>query len=163
MDEIDALYRRYAPAVLRFAWGLTGDRSRAEDLVSETFVRLLTRPSKLATETALGYLLAITRNVHVSGWRHSRREVALPAELPAEGPDPTLRLDEREELARVLADLARIPEGDRSALLLRVDHELSYEEIGSVLGISAVSARVRVHRARARLAGARAPQGRTSS
>jgi RNA polymerase sigma-70 factor (ECF subfamily) len=162
MDEIDALYRRYAPAVLRFAWGLTGDRSRAEDLVSETFVRLLTRPPRLATETALAYLLAIARNVHVRGWRHSRREVALPAELPADAQDPALRLDEREELARVLADLARIPEGERSALLLRADHELSYEEIGSILGISAVAARVRVHRARAHLEGVRASRRRSS-
>jgi RNA polymerase sigma-70 factor (ECF subfamily) len=162
MDEIEALYRRYAPAVFRFAWGLTGDRSRAEDLVSETFVRLLTRPPKLATETALGYLLAIARNVHVSGWRHSRREVALPPELSAEVRDPALRLDEREELARVLAGLAQIPEGERSALLLRVDHDLSYEEIASALQISVVAARVRVHRARVYLAQTRLAQGRSS-
>jgi len=162
MDEIDAIYRRHAPAVLRFAWGLTGDRSRAEDIVSETFVRLLARPPKVATETAVGYLLAIARSVHVSGWRRRRREVDLPAELRAEEPDPALRLDERDELQRVLAELAQLPEGERAALLLRVDHDLSYEEIGSVLEISAVAARVRVHRARVRLAGVRSSQGRSS-
>jgi RNA polymerase sigma-70 factor, ECF subfamily len=162
MDEIDAMYRRYAPAVFRFAWGLTGDRSRAEDLVSETFVRLLARPPKVATETALGYLLAIARSVHVSGWRRRRREVALPPEFPAEEQDPALRLDERDELARVLAGLALLPEGERTALLLRVDHDLPYEEIASVLGISVVAARVRVHRARIHLAGVRSPQGRSS-
>jgi RNA polymerase sigma-70 factor (ECF subfamily) len=162
MDEIEAIYRRYARAVFRFAWGLTGDRSRAEDIVSETFVRLLARPPKVATETAVGYLLAIARSVHVSGWRRRRREVDLPAELRAEEPDPALRLDERDELRRVLAELAQLPEGEREALLLRVDHDLSYEEIGSILEISAVAARVRVHRARVRLAGVRSPQGRPS-
>jgi RNA polymerase sigma-70 factor (ECF subfamily) len=162
MDEIDAMYRRYAPAVYRFAWGLTGDRSRAEDLVSETFVRLLARPPRIPTETTLGYLLAIARSVHISGWRRRRREVALSTEPLAEGPDLALRLDERDELDRVLATLARLPEGERAALLLRVDHDLSYEEIAAVLEISAVAARVRVHRARVRLAEARSPQGRSS-
>ncbi len=162
MDEIDAMYRRYAPAVYRFAWGLTGDRSRAEDLVSETFVRLLARPPRIPTETTLSYLLAIARSVHISGWRRRRREVALSTEPLAEDPDLALRLDERDELGRVLATLARLPEGERAALLLRVDHDLAYEEIAAVLEISAVAARVRVHRARVRLAEARSPQGRSS-
>lgn len=162
MDEIDVMYRRYAPAVFRFAWGLTGDRSRAEDIVSETFVRLLARPPRIATETALGYLLAIARSVHISGWRRRRREVPLPPELCDGAGDPADRLDERDELERVLAGLRQLPEGERVALLLRVDHGLSYEEIASVLGIAVVAARVRVHRARVRLTGARSPQGRSS-
>jgi hypothetical protein len=47
MEEFEALYRRHASAVYRFAWGLCGDRSGAEDLVSETFVRVRTRAPKL--------------------------------------------------------------------------------------------------------------------
>ena len=59
MDEIEKLYRKHASAVLRFAWGLCGDRGAAEDVVSETFMRILTRVPRIETRTALGYLLAV--------------------------------------------------------------------------------------------------------
>ena len=57
MDQFETLYREHASAVFRFAWGLCGNRSCAEDLVSETFVRLLTKAPRIRTRTALAYLL----------------------------------------------------------------------------------------------------------
>lgn len=152
MDDLDTLYRRHAPAVLRFCWGLSGDRSQAEDLVSETFVRLLTRGPRLETGTALAYLLAIARNAFLNRRRRTSREAPLPEDVAAPDADPSDRLDDRIRVAAVLRALAELPEGERTALLLRVDHELPYEEIAAVLGITSVAARVRVHRARTRLA-----------
>ena len=84
MDAIETLYRQHASAVFRFAWGLCGDRQVAEDVVSETFVRVLTKAPRIETRTALAYLLAIARNVCISGWRRRRREAPLhAAEVPA--------------------------------------------------------------------------------
>lgn len=154
MTTLDALYRQHASAVFRFAWGLCGNRQDAEDIVSETFVRLLTKAPPIETQTALAYVLAIARNVCVSGWRRRRREVPLPELLPAADVDPVARLDDRARLESALAALGSLPEGERAALLLRVDHELSYEEIAGALGISTSAAKVRVHRARLRLAAA---------
>ena len=54
MPDLETIYRQHSPAVFRYAWGLCGNRSEAEDLVSETFVRLLTRAPRLETRTALG-------------------------------------------------------------------------------------------------------------
>ena len=87
MEDLEAVYRRYAPAVFRYAWGLCGDRHRAEDLVSETFVRLVARAPRLETRTALAYLLAIARNVFLNGERRRRREVPLTEAIPAPGRD----------------------------------------------------------------------------
>ena len=160
MIEIEALYRQHASAVFRFAWGLCGDRSEAEDLVSETFARLFARAPRIQTQTALGYLLAIARNVYLTGRRRRRREVPLPEDLS--GPDPALesQLDERADLDAVLRALGNMSEGERTALLLRVDHGLPYEEVASLLGTSVGAVKVRVHRARMRLAGARRSQER---
>jgi RNA polymerase sigma-70 factor (ECF subfamily) len=152
MEQLETLYRKHAGAVFRFACGLCGDRSAAEDLVSETFVRLVVRKPRIETRTALAYLLAIARNVYLSGLRRRRREVPLSDDHPANIPDPDLRLDDRSRLEAVARTLAVIPEGERSALLLRVDHELSYEDVAAALGITVGAARVRVHRARLRLA-----------
>jgi RNA polymerase sigma-70 factor (ECF subfamily) len=159
MTEIETLYRRHASALLRFAWGLCGDRSQAEDIVSETFVRVLTRAPRIDTHTALGYLLAVARNIFITQWRARRREVPLPPSIRAPEADPIEWLDNQTQLDEVLRSLSCLPEGERAALLLRVDHELSYEDIAAALGTSVAAARVRVHRARLRLASTRIPQG----
>ena len=155
-DTIETLYRRHASAVFRFAWGLTGDRSEAEDIVSETFFRLLTKAPRVETRTALAYLLAIARNCYISGLRRNRkrREVPLHGEMQAAERDPVGKLDEQSRMQNVLGALGSMPEGERSALLLRIDHDLSYEEIARALGISPGAVKVRIHRARRRLAGA---------
>ena len=160
MDELETLYRQHAGAVFRFAWGLCGDRSDAEDIVSETFVRLLTKAPHIETRTALAYLLAVARNTYLTGLRRRRREVPLSAEIPAPENDPISRLDDQARLETVLQALRNLPEGERAALLLRVDHDLPYEEIAAALGTSVGAAKVRVHRARLRLASALATQGR---
>jgi RNA polymerase sigma-70 factor (ECF subfamily) len=162
MNEFEALYRQHASALFRFAWALCGDRNSAEDIVSETFVRLLTKAPRIRTKTALAYLLAVARNTYLSGQRQRRREVPLPEEIIAPEHDPDSRLDDQARLETVLSQLSALPEGERAALLLRVDHELSYEEIASALGTSLGAAKVRVHRARLRLAGALELQGRES-
>jgi len=163
MDEIINLYRRHASAVFRFAWGLCGERSEAEDIVSETFVRLLTKPPRIETRTALAYLLAVARNTHLTLKRRRWREVPLPDEICARECDPEGRLDDHARLESVLRALGDVPEGERSALLLRVNHDLSYEEIAAVLETSVCAARVRVHRARLRLASARETGGKNES
>jgi RNA polymerase sigma-70 factor (ECF subfamily) len=68
--------------------------------------------------------------------------------------DPSERLDEAALLAGALKALGSLPEGERAALLLRLDQGLSYEEIAAALSISVAAAKVRVHRARLRLASA---------
>ena len=160
MDDFETLYRQYASAVFRFAWGLCGDRSTAEDIVSETFVRLLVKAPRIETRTALAYLLAVARNTYLTGQRKRRREVPLPEQLPTPARDPVVRLDDQARLEVVLQALGSLPEGEKAALLLRVDYDLPYEEIASVLGTSVGAAKVRVHRARLRLTKALETQGR---
>ena len=162
MTEIEALYRQYASAVFRFAWGLCGDRSLAEDIVSETYVRLLTKAPEVETQTALAYLLAIARNTYVSGVRRRWREVPLPDTVQAQHIDHGARLDGQARLQAVFDAIRGLPEGERAALLLRVDHELSYEDIAAALGTSVGAAKVRVHRARVRIAEGVRHEGRTS-
>ena len=154
MREFETLYRTHASAIFRFALGLCGDQAQAEDIVSETFLRALTRARRIEVRTALAYLLAIARNAYLSGQRRRRREVPLSEDIPAPATDPVGYLQSEDRLAATLHALRDLPEGERSALLLRVDHELPYDEIAVALGISVGAAKVRVHRARLHLASA---------
>lgn len=156
-DSLDfqSLYRNHAPDVYRFALFLSGDRTLAEDIVSETFIRVWSARERVEIRTVRAYLLAIARNLFLQGRRREKRIAALDDSLP----DPGRRADDtresRDELSRVLAQLQQLPEIDRSALLMRAEDNLSYDEIAAALGISPGAARVKIHRARAKLSAAR--------
>jgi RNA polymerase sigma-70 factor (ECF subfamily) len=70
--------------------------------------------------------------------------------------DPAVRPDQaaanQDEFRRTLEAVQALPEIDRTVLLLRAEEELSYEDIAAATGLSAAAARVRVFRARAKLA-----------
>ena len=68
------------------------------------------------------------------------------------GPGPERRAHAQLELQTVLAALQTLPEIDRAAVLLRAEEGMLYDEVAAALGISPVAARVKVHRARLKLA-----------
>lgn len=149
--DFHRLYEQYATDVFRFAWYLTADRTLAEDVTSETFVRAWTAPGEILTPTVKAWLLAIARNLCVSHWRKAAREAPLDSVTEsARSLDATVTA--RLELERTLRAMRALPEGERAALAMRAGGDLSYEEIGRALGISAIAAKVRVHRARIKLA-----------
>ena len=150
--EFGRLYERYAAEVMRFALFLTGSRAEAQDITSETFVRAWVESDRIRVGTVKAYLFMIARNLHVDWRRSEARRQELDDELadPSVGPETESR--SRSELRLVIGLLQRLPEIVRAALLMRTLDELPYESIASALGLSTVAARVKVHRARARLA-----------
>ncbi|MGB0513420.1 MAG: RNA polymerase sigma factor [Wenzhouxiangellaceae bacterium] len=151
MTDFHELYSRYAGDIYRFALFLCGNAAEAEDIAAETFARAIAGRAPVAGATAKGYLLAIARNIHLE-WARRRPKIGeLPPELRDSGSDPEKRFSEGAELDAVRVFLQRIPEPDRAALLLQVNG-VAYEEIARLLEISVVSARVKVHRLRLKLA-----------
>ena len=67
-------------------------------------------------------------------------------------PGPEKLAGDQDQLRLVMEALAGLPEVDRAAVLMRADEGLAYEEIAVALGISVASAKVKVHRARLKLA-----------
>jgi RNA polymerase sigma-70 factor (ECF subfamily) len=161
--DFSELYRRYAGDVHRFALFLSGDVDLADDIVSETFIRLWHARSRVDLSTVKGYLLAIARNLFLAERRQARRLTALDESTRDSRPGPERRAHAHIELQVVLAALQTLPEIDRAAVLLRAEEGMSYEEVAAALGISAVAARVKVHRARLKLAEARTAGRPTSS
>src|SRR5438046_4246342 len=74
-DHLDRLYRA--------AWALSGSRQDAEDLVQETYTRVLARPRFLRNEDDLGYLLRALRNTFLTQRRTASRRLR-PDPLPDE-------------------------------------------------------------------------------
>jgi RNA polymerase sigma-70 factor (ECF subfamily) len=151
MITFEQLYETHFPDVFRFSMWLTRNRTEAEDVASETFIRAWARRDRLRTETLKGYLFAIARTIFLKHRHQSNKHEQLPEELTDRAPDPQRTAAARSDLDRVTGALYRMPTADRLALVLRTEHLLSYDEIARVLDISAGAARVKVHRARRRL------------
>lgn len=152
MHDFETLYARYGADVFRFALYLCGNRADAEDVAAETFARAWTSRDRLRLPTVKAYLFAIARNLHRMGWRSARRRRALDESLRDDRPGPELAAEGRDRLARVLAALQELPEADRAAVLMRAQDGMSYADIGRALGLSETAVKVKVHRARLRLA-----------
>jgi RNA polymerase sigma-70 factor (ECF subfamily) len=131
MTDFQALYERFAPDVRRFALFLTGDPSLADDITSETFVRAWTTPGEIRQETVKAFLLTIARNLYHDSLH--RTLAALHDDIRDPRADAQKQAEDRSELKFVLAEMQRLPEIDRAALLMRAQDQMSYEEISQAL------------------------------
>ena len=156
MLNFQDLYDLYADEVYKFAFWLCGDRFEAEDITSETFVRVWVRFSTIRTKTLKAYLFTIARNIYLKKLQKRKHQIALNDSTPDHNSETEKLVDSRLELQRVRNALQNLPEIDRAAFVLRVQHELSYAEISRVLQISLSAAKVKVHRVRKKLLAARA-------
>lgn len=145
------VYERYAGDVFRFALYLSGNRADAEDLTAETFVRLWTAQDVRGL-TVKAYLLAIARNLHLERLRRERPSRPMEETLPDNAPSPEVVTVDRDRARRFAAACRHLPESDQSALFMRALEGLSYEDIARALKLSVGNAKVKVHRARRRVA-----------
>jgi len=147
------VYAEHFDRVLGYALRRVARSEDAADLVSETFLVAWRRMGDVPEEprTRL-WLYGVARRVLANQRRSDRRRTALGerlgAELAACVPDPAIGVTEQLRYAEALEQL---PERDREVMLLHVWEDLDPREIAEVLGISAVAARTRLSRARARL------------
>lgn len=146
------LHERYAPEVYRFALWLGGDPTTARDITAETFARAWTAPTEPREETVKAYLFAIARNLHRKQWRHAARHTELEETMPDPAPQPDESAGQRDDLRQAWAAVQALPEMDRRVLLLRAEEGMPYEDIAALTGLSVATAKVKVFRARARLA-----------
>ncbi len=92
MTEFERLYERYARDVYRFALYLSGSAAEADDITSETFVRVLTSRDAIRTATVKAYLFTIARNLYVDARRRQSRSAELPGRLADPRPGAELQV-----------------------------------------------------------------------
>jgi RNA polymerase sigma-70 factor (ECF subfamily) len=142
-DHLDRLYRA--------AWALCGSREDAEDLVQETYARVLGRPRLLRREDDLGYLLRTLRNTFLTQRRNEGRRLrpgALPDELDLVA-DPRSRQPHAAlEAAELYAAIAALPDDYRDVLVAVDVAGLSYKEAARALQIPGGTVMSRLYRAR---------------
>jgi RNA polymerase sigma-70 factor, ECF subfamily len=145
-DHIDRLYRS--------AYALCGTRQDAEDLVQETYERVLRRPRFVRRETDIAYLVRVLRNTHLAlvRQRAARPVTLMPSEdlewIASRGGDQMSALESR----AVFAAIRALPDPLREVVVAVDVAGLAYKEAARALGVREGTIMSRLYRARGQLA-----------
>lgn len=143
-DSPEAVIRRYSDMVYRLAFARTGNRSDAEDLYQEVFLRYLTRaPAFTSEEHRKAWLLRVAVNC---ANLPPHRPVAKAHRAPQRGP-----VRPRPGGEDLWEELRRLPEKDRTVLHLYYYEDMTTEEIAQMLDRNPATVRSQLLRARAKL------------
>ncbi len=146
---------RHVDRLYRAAWALCGSREDAEDLVQETFARVLSRPRIVHGDEDIYYLMRVLRNTFLTSLRTASRRpvtVATLEDVVAADPRPTARPDRAVEVQELYETIAQLPEDFRLALVAVDVLGLSYREASRALRVREATLTTRLFRARKQVA-----------
>jgi RNA polymerase sigma-70 factor (ECF subfamily) len=152
-EQLDRLYREFAPLVYRTAWGVLGNREDADDVVQSVFIGLIRRESLPEIRNLKAYFCKAAVTASISVLRARRRRPILVddstlLEVPAPNHGSSFDEEAYERLARAIEKLS----ADAAAvILLRYLQNKSLGDIARELGFSRAAVAVRLYRSRARL------------
>lgn len=143
-QSLAALFESEESGLLRFAIGLVGRRTVAEELVQETFLRLHKIWEQV--ENPRGWLYRSLRNLALNHLRDHSRETELDeATQPAEADLPSEMLGQMEAVGMVKLLLAEMTDEDRKLIRLKYNENLKYQDISKRTGISVGNVGYRLH------------------
>lgn len=138
MMDYDALFHAIYPSLCRYLRRLTGDADAAEDAAQEAFVRLTGR--SLPEDEVRPWLFTVATNLvrdrARKAERHHRLEIHVPRPAGSAAADEAV--ERRERIAAVRSALRRLPERDRTMLMMR-EEGFKYEEIARAVGVASGS------------------------
>jgi RNA polymerase sigma-70 factor (ECF subfamily) len=155
--EFNDVYREVFPILYRVAFRIVGTEEGAQDVVHDAFIRLWEKCIPFPSEDDAKYwLIRVVKNASLNCAKRSQRErKAYERTLRELGPEPDSGERDairKESRAEVIEALAKLPKPLRETLTLKEYGDLNYKEIGRTLGISESNVKVRVFRAREKLA-----------
>ena len=152
----EAVYEALFPVIFRVSLRVTGDREIAEDLCHEAFIKLMERPNLLPDLDQCKYwLIRVVKNLSLNYEKRKNREKAAYSRLTrlsiGVSESSEKQLIREETRSTVQKALDNLPYNLRVPLVFREYGDLSYREIGTILGISENNVKVRIFRAREHL------------
>jgi RNA polymerase sigma-70 factor, ECF subfamily len=139
-------YEAYAGRIYRYCLFITNSRQEAEDLTSETFIRLLANGRTPDPRSVLPWLYKVAKNLSLN---HLRREAGrrfVARLLGRAAPPESGHRDEPWRDGQTLDAVRRLKHRDQQVVFLRVFEDLSFSEVADALGMSEAAAKMAFHR-----------------
>ena len=153
--DMAQVYETYAPTVYRYLFCLTRDHALSEELTQETFYQTIRGIGKFRGDCKLSvWLCQIAKRLWYKELRHRKSAVHLPLEEEKLISRQDVEGDylEKADRAEFYRQLHLLDEATREVMYMRLTGELSFEEIGDILGKSAGWARVTFYRGKQKIA-----------
>lgn len=156
MKEFDELYNLYSEGVYKYLVYLTGNLSVAEELLQETFFQAFKNISKFRGESKIStWLYGIARNTYLKNYNREKKYNLCHIDDFKDHINSGELLDsnyERKEILReILCEINKLDFECKQVILLRISGDLSFKDIGEILGKSENWARVTFHRTKIKL------------
>ena len=157
MRKIEKIYKEYYEIVYKYLFCLTHDKDLSEDLTQETFVKMIKNIDKFKGESKLSsWLCEIAKNLFLDYLRKNKRrsnviivkenDIEIQSEENIEN-----EYIEKEEKDKIFEKINSLDEISKRVMYLRINGELSFKEIGNILGKSENWARVIFYRGKQKL------------
>ncbi|MED4016626.1 sigma-70 family RNA polymerase sigma factor [Sutcliffiella cohnii] len=153
--DINSLYKEMQPKIYAFFYIKTSNKEAAEDLTQEVFFEAIKGGVKFSGESSIQtWLFAIAKNRLKKYYRSNKYKWNLLKKIPRGQhleASPEQDLLAKESKFQLLEKIEKLDDEPKEVVILRMYGELSFKEIGSLLGISENVARVTFHRAKLKL------------
>ncbi len=148
--EFEKTVITYKDQLYNYLFWMTGNRTEAEDVLQETFLRYYKYGDPV--ENPKAWLFKVARNVYLKRQRKRSREVSLElVEADPVLPGMQVALEREELIRKVREGLKKLKDHHREVIILRYMEGLSYEEMAAVLGENVGTIKSRLNRAKEKL------------
>lgn len=149
LQQFAPLYERYFSRIYAYCRRRVASDAEAEDLTSQVFIRALSRLGTYQGGSVAAWLFRIAHNSLANHYRDRRPVASLESvvdDLPADLPETLDLINQAEQFALLDDLLTYLSEEQRDLLALKLEGELSSDEIGEVVGKKSGAVRVELHR-----------------
>lgn len=145
-EALGVLWDALTPKLFGYLMNTLRDRTLSEDILQTAWLKAVKALPQFESRQGgmSAWLFAIAKNECKDQWRKGGREVPLDPLVHDKGESSQGQLEQKFAVEKILSELS---ESDREILRLRYIADMSVEEIGRVLKMNPVTARVRIHRA----------------
>lgn len=145
VSEYNICVDKYSDGIYRFILKNIKDSDKAKDIVQESFVRLWDRVSEIKNEKAKSYLFTIAYHCFIDTIRKDKRTVSMEESSIDHHSEMNTFSDHKEIINEAVE---KLPEIQKSVVLLRDYEGYSYKEIGEITELTEAQVKVYIYRAR---------------
>lgn len=151
--EFEQIYNAYFKSVYRYIWKLSGDEHIAEEMTSETFLKVMKSIGEFRGDCDMRvWICQIAKNTYYSYLKKAAKMASVDETELQNIADPNTFMEEQiiiqDETQQIRKVLHTIPDPYKEVFMWRVFGELSFKEIGALYGKTDNWACVTYHRAR---------------